>query len=323
MPVLTDWYTKSNWLLFELRQSVLGIASFAACLALGQFLTSGSELSSPPLQIKGVAATGFAPLLQLWAKNYQERTGTTCVIVALGNRLALQQLQQRAVQFAALDDLFVSQHTEELAEFVRVTVVSENLAIVYSLHGVSELRLSRSALVGLFTGTITNWNNFEITTANPGTLLPPTPVRLVTGVGQKSGPACLARWLQKIDSPAANIVGRGENVHWPGEIIAQGGEGLSAFIKSNRGSIAVVEFAYALANDLPCALIESAPGEYRSPGGVEVERSPSNARYPLKLECKLVYRLGADSAAISGFLQFCVTGGQDQVQSLGFDRLGK
>ena len=154
MPVLTDWYTKSNWRSFELRQSVLGIASLAACLGLSQLPTSGSELSSPPLQIKGVAATGFAPLLQLWAKIYQERTGTTCVVVALGNRLALQQLQQRAVQFAALDDLFVSQDTEELAELVRVTVVSENLAIVYSLHGVSELRLSRSALVGLFTGTM-------------------------------------------------------------------------------------------------------------------------------------------------------------------------
>jgi len=320
---LTDWYTKSNWPPFELRQSVLGIASLAAFLGLSQLQTSGSECSSPPLQIKGVAATGFAPLLQLWAKNYQERTGTACVIVALGNRLALRQLQQRAVQFAALDDVFVSQHTAELAEFVRVTVVSENLAIVYSLPGVSELRLSRSALVGLFTGTITNWNNLETTAANPGALHTPTPVRLVIGVGQQSGPACLARWLQKVDSLAANIVGQGENVHWPGEIIAQGGEGLSGFIKANPGSIAIAEYAYALANDLSCALIESAPGEYRSPGGGEIERSSSNSRYPLKLECQLVYRLGADSAAVVGFLEFCVTVGQDQALQLGFNRLGK
>ncbi len=57
-----------------------------------------------------------------------------------------------------------------------IPATAGSIVIAYNLPGVTELKLSREALAGIFLGKITKWNDPIIAKDNSGTTLPDLPI---------------------------------------------------------------------------------------------------------------------------------------------------
>ena len=100
---------------------------------------------------------------------------------ALGSGAGIKQFQQGLVDFGASDAAMTD---EEIAAVkngvVLLPMTAGSIVLTYNLPGVSELKLSRDAYVGIFLGKITKWNDPVIAKANPGATLPDTAITVVS-----------------------------------------------------------------------------------------------------------------------------------------------
>jgi phosphate transport system substrate-binding protein len=86
-------------------------------------------------------------------------------------------------------------------------ITAGSIVLAYNLQGVTGLKLSRAAYVGIFLGKVTRWNDPLITKDNPGLSLPDEPINVIVhrhqvqgerrGVGQHYDDSGV-HWLHRI-----------------------------------------------------------------------------------------------------------------------------
>jgi len=151
---------------------------------------------------------------------------------------------------------------------------------------VTGLKLTAQVLLGIFTGTIKNWNNSAIAALNPGVLLPSTPIVVVYRTDASGDNYIFSDYLYTLASSAwnafaaalssplgaqavwpvpqngARTVGQYDFGNWTGQ---SGSDNASNYVYGNPGSITYVETAYAILHHDPCAYVQNASGAYVQP----------------------------------------------------------
>ncbi len=82
---------------------------------------------------------------------------------------------------------------------------------------------------------------------------------------------------------------------WPIGLGAKGNEGISGLVKQSKGSIGYCELAYALHNDMPCAVMQNAKGSFIKPN-IESISASANVDMPEDTRVTLT-----NTAADSGY----------------------
>jgi phosphate transport system substrate-binding protein len=213
--------------------------------------------------------------------------------------------------------------------------------------GVStDLKFTQKALAGIYLGTITKWNDPEITKANPGISLPNADVVVVHRSDGSGTSFIWTDFLSKVSSEWASKVGAKSSVNWPVGLGGKGNEGVSGLVKQTPNSLGYVELIYAVQNKMSYGLIQNADGKFvkadlaslsaAAAGAaktmpddfrVSITNAPGAAAYPISSFTWLLIPVQIQDAAkrdaIKQFLNWMVTNGQGSVEALSYAQLPK
>ena len=303
----------------------------------------------PPLEgnvaLTGAGASFPAPLYQNWFVQLNKEVPALQVnYQSVGSGAGVEQFTTGTVDFGASD---VAMTDEEMAAIDRGTILlpvtAGSIVIAYNLPGVEGLKLSREAYVGIFDGSITNWNDPKIAEANPDLELPDQAITVVHRSDGSGTTGVFTKHLSAISQNWEATIGQGKSVEWPttkGKFIGgKGNEGVTAAIQQNQGAVGYVEYGYAKNNGIPMASLENAAGNYIEPTEDAASRTldavtlPENLRafitdpegdqsYPIvTYTWILAYETYDDpqkAIAMESMIQYALTEGQEQSAALGY-----
>jgi phosphate transport system substrate-binding protein len=232
---------------------------------------------------------------------------------------------------------------EEMAKSPRgavlVPATAGSVVLAYNLEGVAGLKLTRSALAGIFLGTVTKWNDAAIVAANPGLPLPDRAINVAYRSDGSGTTFVFTQHLAAISPEFDEEVGFDKSVTFPVGVGGKGNEGVTALVKQTPGTIGYVEFGYAEQNKLPVALVENKSGNFIAPTPesgaaalASVELPESLRVWPVDSEAPdaypittfswlLLYRKYDDAAklkALKDFVTYGLTEGQSFAVELGY-----
>ncbi|MGH9521214.1 MAG: phosphate ABC transporter substrate-binding protein PstS [Terriglobales bacterium] len=219
-------------------------------------------------QIIGAGSTFVNPIMTHWVPDFQKtHSGVQINYQSIGSGGGIQQLKNGLVDFGASD---VALNDEQLktmpSEIVQVPESAGPVCITYNLEGLSKpLQLSGDALVNIYMGKITKWNDASIAKTNPGVKLPNTDIVVVHRSDGSGTTGIYTAYLSAVSSEWKSQVGSSTSVKWPAGLGGKGSEGVTGVVKQNPGSIGYVELSYALENNLPVVHMQNQAGKYVAP----------------------------------------------------------
>lgn len=312
------------------------LLSFGVAAASALAVTSGVAQ-----QLSGAGATFPAPLYQRWAVEYNKAHPEVQVnYQSVGSGAGVKQFTQGTVDFAASDAAMSDAEIAKIKDgVIMLPATAGSIVVAYNLPGVSGLKLTRDAYVGIFLGTVTKWNDPAIAKENPGVSLPDLPINVAYRSDGSGTTFVFTKHLAAINKDFADKVGSDKSVSWPAGAGGKGNEGVTALIKQTPGTVGYVEYGYAVNNGLAMASLQNKAGNFVAPSDASGAATlasvtlPENLRiwpedptgaqdYPIAtFTWLLVYQKYTDAAklkALKAFITYGLTEGQKYAGELGY-----
>jgi phosphate transport system substrate-binding protein len=223
---------------------------------------SGSKRSDS-VKLSGAGATFPAPFYSIVFKNFSKTSGGEVTYGAVGSGGGIRSLKDKTVDFGA-SDVFLSD--DEAKEFgvpvVHIPTALGAVVLSYNLKGVSGLKLTAEVISEIYRGKITKWNDAKLTALNPGLALPDktiTPVYRSDGSGTTF---VFSDYMSKADAAWKAELGSGKSLKFATGVAAKGNPGVSGVVAETEGSIGYIGSEYALAQNIPSALVQNAAGKF-------------------------------------------------------------
>src|SRR5271156_1236624 len=224
---------------------------------------------------------------------------------SIGSGGGIRQLQAGTVDFGASDgpmsDEQLAQSKFKVLHFP--TVLGADVPS-YNIAGVSgELNFTQKALAGIFLGTITKWNDPEITKANAGVNLPNTDIVVIHRSDGSGTTYIWTDFLSKASDDWKDKVGKGTSVNWPVGLGGKGNEGVSGLLKQTPNSIGYVELIYAIQTHIPYGEVKNSSGNYVKAdlAGVTAAAAGAAAQMPDDFRVSITNAPGKTAYPISSF----------------------
>ncbi|MGN6369435.1 MAG: phosphate ABC transporter substrate-binding protein PstS [Phycisphaerae bacterium] len=302
--------------------------------------------------IQGAGSTFVAPIMAKWIQEYGQKNPDVKIdYQAIGSGGGIKNLTNKTIQFAGSDaPLSDDQIKQAGAAVLHLPEVAGPVVMSYNLPslGGKKLVLDGDTIAGIYLGKITNWDDAKLKALNPGVNLPDQRI-LVAHRSEGSGTTYIfTGYLSQVSGDWKNKVGQNTAVKWPTGRGGKGTDGVAAIIKNTVGTVGYIEYAYAINGHLPVASLKNKDGNVVDPSiaGVVsaskavVENLPSDFRLPI------INPSGAEAYPISGFtyliiykdlgylnnkdqaeatakfIQWILTDGQNDAESLQYAKLG-
>lgn len=275
--------------------------------------------------INGAGSTMVYPAMTKW---FAARQATSPNVQfnyqSIGSGGGIKQFTAQTVDFGASD---APMNDEQLAaaagDVLQLPDVIGAVVPVYNVPGVeAKLKLSQKAIVGIFLGTITAWNDPAIQSANPEVKLPGDAIITVHRSDGSGTTFCWTDFLGKLSDEWKNKVGKGTSVNWPNGLGGKGNEGVAGLVKETPNSIGYVELIYAAQNKMTYGLLQNAAGQYvdatletasaaaasaKMPADfrVSITNAPGNTSYPAAtFSWIMIYKQSKDKAKAKQLVEF-------------------
>jgi phosphate transport system substrate-binding protein len=313
-------------------------------LLFGLAVTLGADST---VLLNAAGATFPYPIYSKWFNVYhQEHPAVQINYQSIGSGGGIQQLKSGTVDFGAsdmpLNDQLLGQFNFKIIQFPTVLGA---VVPTYNIPGVkAELKFTPQALAGIYLGTIKQWNDGEITSANPGVNLPANDIVVMHRSDGSGTTFVWTDYLSKISPEWKSRVGSNTSVNWPVGLGGKGNEGVSGLIEQTPNSIGYVELIYAIQNHLGYGLVKNSSGKFIKASLASVTQAASGAAAKMQQDirisitdapganaypiCSFTYLLIPQKIADSGkredikaFLHWMLTAGQGQVEALDYARL--
>lgn len=242
------------------------------CAALFAALGCGGDKSSPGsaptapdnVKLHGAGASFPAPLYNRWFKHYSDtHPGIQIDYQSLGSGSGVKAVIDNTVDFGASDAAMTAEEIARVQSGVQLLpLTAGSIVLSYNLPGVRELKLSRKAYSGIFSGAITVWNDPLIAEANPGVSLPKQPIHVIVRADSSGTSLVFTQHLSELSPVLAQRPGVSKMPNWPVGTRAKGNEGVTASVKTTPGAIGYIELGYAKSQKLPTAILENKAGRY-------------------------------------------------------------
>jgi phosphate transport system substrate-binding protein len=258
-------------------------------------------------QFLGAGATFPYPFFSRAFYAYsQEHAGVTVNYASIGSGGGISQFTAKTVDFGASD---VPMTKTELAAaidangaVVQLPDTLGGIAIAYNVPGAPKhIKMASKTLADIFMGKITNWNDPEIASANPGVKLPNLAILIAHRADGSGTSYHFTDYLSKISSDWKAKVGVGKTVNWPAGVGAKGNEGVAGQISNSPGAIGYIELAYALQNDISYAAIQNKAGEYVLPSIDSIKAAAAQKPEVSATDFSITDMGGKDSYPIAGY----------------------
>lgn len=290
------------------------LAVVVALAASVPVVTAGPAAANGPT-ITGTGSSYAAVALDQWVAQMSSIYGDSINYQTSSSVIGLNDYAQSEVDFGASEIGYsTGQANDEpkAGTYQYLPDVAGATCFMYNLTGslgehITTLRLDSSAIEGIFTGTITNWDSPALRRLNPGIPLPNASIVNVFRTDasgenyllgdylahtQHSAYAAYSRTLGFPETPQAiwpypqqgGGSGKYNFSSWVGQ---SGSDNASNYVGSTRSTITYVETAYALLHHEPCAAVRNASGRYVEPSEEADAVALERARLLPDLEQKL------------------------------------
>jgi phosphate transport system substrate-binding protein len=321
----------------------LFVAFLLATLAVTAQAQSGTVL------LNAAGATFPYPIYSKWFDVYHTAHPNIQInYSSIGSGGGIRQVMAGTVDFGASDMPLAD---DQLAQFkvkpLHFPTVLGAVVPTYNVPGASgDINFTQKAIAGIYLGTITKWNDPEITKANPGVKLPNADI-VVVHRSEGSGTTFIwTDFLSKVSDEWKNKVGKGSSVNWPVGLGGKGNEGVTGLVKQTSGAIGYIELIYAVQNNIPYGQVQNAAGKFvkadlagvtaAAAGAakdmpddfrVSITNAPGATSYPISSFTWLLIPSQIQDAtkreAIKGFLKWMLSDGQNYNEGLSYARLPK
>src|ERR1700722_4956371 len=226
-------------------------------LAAAAAAAAGSAGSVFAMDLKGTGTLSATDLMKACQKAYATlSTGTSIKYNPQESRHGINQWLGRGSDFLVLNFPLIPSDEKKTGGNLLYIPVALNAAVVtYNLPGVpSGLRLTPQALLDIFSGKITRWNNSNLRELNPGLPLPDLAITVLRRDDESSLFDLFPDYLKKLDDGWDFIdPGPDQKIKWPVGRGVRSDDGLLREMRKTAGSVGVADFVYADSNALPSA----------------------------------------------------------------------
>jgi phosphate transport system substrate-binding protein len=227
--------------------------------------------------LSGAGASFLSALMEQWEISYNTATANRINYDASGAGQGITSLSEKQVDFAATDEPVTPAEVASLpGTTLTLPVTGGAVAIVYDLPGYPHtVELNASELIGIYSGTIANWDSplLNETGLNPG--LPDQPVVPVVRSDAAGTTYVLTNYLSDDNSTWASTVGTSIQPTWPkvsAERPEKGNSGLATFVNETSGAVGYVDLADAESHThLGVAAVENPQGQFIVPTVANVQ----------------------------------------------------
>ncbi len=326
---------------------LLGLC-FAACNSGSKSLSNAPQANSNSSEMIGAGSTFIYPIMTRWISAFQSaHSGTQINYQSIGSGGGIQQLKKGLVDFGASDAALDDDQLKDMPALVQIAESAGPVCITYNLPELkAQLKLSAATLAGIFLGSIKSWQDPAVKKDNPGVSLPKDAIVVAHRSDGSGTTNIFTTYLAKVSPDWNKKVGKGISVNWPIGLGGKGSEGVTGVVKQTPGGIGYVELTYAKENNLPVASVRNQSGNWIEPSAAATTAAinaysdeltkdirtpivdpPASAKdaYPIAgLTFLLVPKQGktpARSQALKDFVQYIVTDGQNQAESLFYARI--
>ena len=217
--------------------------------------------------VQGAGASFPSKVYGKWIEQYQREGGEAVVYKATGSGDGLKQITARTVAFAGSDTAL---SPDELAkrQLVQFPMLVGGIVPVVNLPGVGErgVQLDGSTLGRIMAGAVARWDDPRIAELNPGTRLPPLPIRRIVRADKSGTTEGFSRYLALVSPEFKVQVGVSQLPKWPGDVVAaEGNDGMVGALKGTPGAIAYVSFDRVARDALLAVRLRNAAGQFVRP----------------------------------------------------------
>jgi len=324
------------------------INAFLAWIAVPTLLLTGlfGCGSGSGVELQGTGSSFDLPIFTVWFKEFKAtHPDVTISYSAGGSGKGIADFTGGLTDFGASDAAMSDEQIAKVEDggVLLVPITAGEVVVTFNLEGVKDLKLSRDALAGIFTGTITKWNDPAIAKTNDGVKLPKSTIKVVVRADSSGTTYAFTNHLHASSQAFKEKIGEfGTSVKWPttGNFTqAPQNDGISKQVKENEGSIGYVEYAYASKNGLSMAALENKAGKFIAPSAesgaaaLASGKLPENMRlflpdpegdksYPIvTYSWMLVHKHYKDpkkAETLRDVIHFALTDGQKQAKELGY-----
>ena len=229
---------------------------------IGTVLISGLNAAD----LKGSGASFPYSVYQKWIKAYNKDTGIKVDYIKKGSSKGIKDAKSRAVNFAGTDKP-LSPKTLKKNNLLQFPGVVGAITMGYNLPNVSELKLSRKAIVAIAKGKIAYWDNKLITSTNPHANLPHKKLTFVHRADGSGTTYNFTYYLCKVSKDWRKHFGAKKSLNWPGNhhIGGKHNSGVAALIKQTPFAVGYIDYADAKNNDIAMATLENKAGNFIKP----------------------------------------------------------
>jgi phosphate transport system substrate-binding protein len=253
-------------------RTVLRLASAAA---IGLALTQVAAAA----EISGAGATFPYPIYAKWAEAYKAATGTSMNYQSIGSGGGINQIEAKTVDFGA-SDMPLKPEDLEKNHLTQFPAIMGGEVMLVNLPGIEkgQMTLDGPTIANIYLGHITKWNDAAIAKLNPGLKLPSTDIAVVYRSDGSGTTFNFTDYLSKVSPEWKDKVGENTSVQWPVTGLGgKGNEGVSAMASRTVGSIAYVEYAYALQNNIVYTKLLNKAGKALMPSAETFQAAAKNA----------------------------------------------
>jgi phosphate transport system substrate-binding protein len=231
--------------------------------------------------LTGAGATFPNPIYTKWFDAYHKQTGVQINYQSIGSGGGIRQFTEGTVDFGASDGpMNESQIAAVSGNVLHVPTVLGAVVVTYNLPSIGDtkLKLDGNAVVDIFMGRITKWNDPRLAKLNPGVKLPDLDLVVVHRSDGSGTSYIFTDFLNKFSREWRDKVGYATSVNWPVGLGGKGNEGVTQQVKQTEGAIGYVELIYALSNGLGFAQIQNSAGKFIEPSLASVTSAAASAK---------------------------------------------
>jgi phosphate transport system substrate-binding protein len=317
------------------------LINIIAIFALSLNLTACGGQKEESVKLQGAGASFPAPLYLKWFKSYSASKPNVQVdYQSVGSGSGVKSFMDRTVDFAASDAAMKPEDMAKVDGGVQLLpMTAGSIVLAHSLKDVPNLKLSREAYIGIFSGKITKWNDPAIASVNPDVKLPDLPINVIVRADSSGTTFVFTKHLSAVSKEFDKNIGVNNMPNWPVGTKSKGNEGITASLMMTPGSIGYIEYGYAKSQKLPFATLQNKAGNYveattasAAAGLASGEMPPDLIAWVSDPEAKDAYPIvtytwmifykkydnKAKSKALRDMINYGLTDGQKESEALGY-----
>ncbi|HTZ45814.1 MAG TPA: phosphate ABC transporter substrate-binding protein PstS [Jatrophihabitans sp.] len=228
--------------------------------------SSSTSINCASGSLKSDGSTAQQNAMDQWIKDYQSScSGATVNYGGGGSGQGIKDFTNKQVDFAGSDAALDPTKGEVAAAgqacggaAIDLPMVTGPIAVGYNLKGADNLVFTPDVLAKIFTGKITTWNDPAIKAINSGANLPATKITVFNRSDASGTTQNFERYLA---ASAPSVWTAKPDKTWAGT--GQGKKGnqlVGQAVQATQGSIAYVEWSYAIQNNLQTGKIDNGAG---------------------------------------------------------------